>query len=435
MLRRLPQMVNRPFVRNVVAVVSGTAASQAIAMAFAPLLTRLYGPETYGLQGVFLTITGLLGTVSTLSYPMAIVLPQHDEEALAIAWLSLIVGVLMTTGITTVLIFYGDEVLGLLNAAEILNLIYLIPAALFLALIGDILVQWLIRKQAFAFLARIRVVTTLLTTTTKAGLGFVAPSALALIGTSVIGSLLTGLLILRNIGSLRRNDPAVHRSLGLVRTIYRIARQHWDFPLLRTPQTLINALSQSLPVMLLAAYSGPAAVGFYSIALLVLALPSGLIGTSVMQVFYPRITVAMHRGEDIQRLIARATAAMAALGAVPFLLVAVSGPMLFGAVFGAGWEAAGVYSQILSPWLFLQYANKPAVAAIPALNLQGGLLVYELFSTGSKILALYLGFKVFESEIAAILLFSLVGTIAYLWLIFWVIKQSRRVLCPRDTQL
>ncbi len=65
----------RAFVRNVMTVAMGTALSQAIAMAFSPLITRLYGPEAFGLQSVFVTVVGLVSTVAALGYPTAIVLP------------------------------------------------------------------------------------------------------------------------------------------------------------------------------------------------------------------------------------------------------------------------------------------------------------------------------------------------------------------------
>ncbi len=75
-------IAGRPFVRNVVTVASGSAASQAIVMAFSPLITRLYGPEAFGLQGVFTSVAGLLIVVAAMGYPTAIVLPRHDADAL-----------------------------------------------------------------------------------------------------------------------------------------------------------------------------------------------------------------------------------------------------------------------------------------------------------------------------------------------------------------
>jgi len=55
------------------------------------------------------------------------------------------------------------------------------------------------------------------------------------------------------------------------------------------------------------------------------------------------------------------------------------------------------------------------------------LLIYELFSTGTKILALWLGFVVFRNDVTAVALFSMFGVVAYLWLIFWVVRRSGKI--------
>jgi O-antigen/teichoic acid export membrane protein len=146
-----------------------------------------------------------------------------------------------------------------------------------------------------------------------------------------------------------------------------------------------------------------------------------------MQVFYPRVTEAIHNGEDARALVTKATLGLALTGAIPFAVIAIAGPALFGFVFGAEWHKAGTYAQWLSPWLFFQYINKPAVSAIPSLGLQGALLAYELFSTGSKVLALYVGYAAFKSDVAAVALYSVFGVVAYIWLILWVISRCGKL--------
>ena len=153
-------------------------------------------------------------------------------------------------------------------------------------------------------------------------------------------------------------------------------------------------------------------------------MPAALIGNSVSAVFYPRITQAVQAGENARLQIVRATASLAVTGALPFVLVLALGPWLFETVFGAAWRDAGAYAQWLAPWLFMQFINTPAVAAVPVLRLQHGLLFYELFSTGSKALALWLGFALFGNDLSAVALFSIVGVLAYAWLISWVVWRS-----------
>jgi O-antigen/teichoic acid export membrane protein len=411
----------------VATVASGAAVSQAIVMAFSPLITRLYGPEIYGLQGVFMSIAGVMGSVAAMNYPVAIVLPESDADAVGLARLSIYVGLVISLMVTALLYIFGTEILHLLNAAEIVDFIYLIPVFMFFSVLSMVSGQWLIRKKMFSLTAKVTSGQALVINAIKAGLGFIHPTAAALIVTTTSGVFLSAVMMF--FGMRKKQSCDVEKSNGSSPALspWQLAKRHRDFPLLRTPQVLLNSVSHSLPIIVLAAHFGPASAGFYTIASAVLGMPMVLIGSSVMQVFYPRINEAIHRGEDAKSLIIRATVGLALSGAVPFLIVILAGPTLFGFVFGNEWTVAGTYAQWLSIWIFFQYINKPAVAAIPALRIQQGLLIYELFSTGTKVLALYLGYIYFKSDVIAIALFSLLGAIAYMWLILWVIFHSGKL--------
>lgn len=426
-LKRLAEeTARRPFVRNVAAVASGTAATQAVSIAFSPFITRIYGPETYGVQGVFNSVAGILATVAGLSYPIAIVLPRSDADALGIARLSMYVSVAMAALTSLALYFFGTELLALMDAKSISALIYLLPVAMLISVFGAVTGQWGIREGAFVLAAKVSVAATFTIGMAKIVVGYLHPTAMVLVTANLVGSLFGAMLLLVGLRAMSAPGKAPPNPQAQP-SAWEIAKRHADFALMRTPQTLINAVSHSLPVMMLATYFGSASVGFYAIASSVLAVPAGLIGNSVMQVFYPRINEAIHNGEDAKRLIVRATRAMALTGALPFAIVMITGPMMFRLVFGAEWRTAGVYAQWLAPWLFFQYINKPAVSAIPGLRLQGGLLIYELFSTGTKLFALYLGYVVLGSDVAAIALFAVFGVLAYAWLIVWVIYRSGQI--------
>ncbi|MDA3876552.1 MAG: hypothetical protein PF483_05645 [Halothiobacillus sp.] len=73
---------------------------------------------------------------------------------------------------------------------------------------------------------------------------------------------------------------------------------------------------------------------------------------------------------------------------------------------------------------FFNFINKPSVAAVPVLGIQRGLLVYELFSTGGKVIAVMIGFYSYKSDLVAIALFSLIGTVTYAVIILWIIWKA-----------
>lgn len=421
-MRPVTAFLQRPFVRQVATVATGAAAAQGVTMAFAPVLTRLYGPEAFGLNGIFVSVAGVLGVAAALGYPAAVVLPAADGDAAGLVRLSLWVGLGTALAAGALLAAWGPELLALLRAESVAGFMWLLPLAMFAAAAQQVLSQWLVRRRAYGFSARAGVMASLGLNAAKAGLGAWQPSAGMLIGSHVaagaLGTLATWL-------AWRGREPAAAPGAPLA----ELARRHHDFALYRTPQNLINALSQSLPLLVLAAAFGSAAAGQYAIAIAVLGVPAVLVGNSVMAVFYPRISEAVARGEDARALVVQATRAMAFAGAWPFLLLVAAGPWLFEFAFGEGWRTAGVYAQWLAPWMFLQYLNIPAVSAVPALGLQRGLLVYELFSTGAKVAALWIGARWLGSDVGAVALFCAAGVVAYVLLIGWIVRaagQGRR---------
>src|SRR5699024_10764998 len=104
-------------------------------------------------------------------------------------------------------------------------------------------------------------------------------------------------------------------------SIKETAKQHYDFPLYRAPEELFSTLSQNLPILLLTSFFGPAAAGFYNIGRTVLSMPSRLIGKAIGDVFYPRISEAKNNGEDLNKLIKKATWSLVGVGIIPYGLV------------------------------------------------------------------------------------------------------------------
>ena len=88
MITKIASLSKSKFVRNVATVATGTAGAQAISIAFSPIITRLYGPDSFGLLGVFMALVAVLAPLAALTYPIAIVLPKEDSDARALGWLS-----------------------------------------------------------------------------------------------------------------------------------------------------------------------------------------------------------------------------------------------------------------------------------------------------------------------------------------------------------
>ena len=79
----------RPFVRNFLTMLGGSAMAKVITLAAAPVISRIFAPEVFGLAAIFTALIFLLTTVATLRYDQAIIVVREDAEARAIVRLTL----------------------------------------------------------------------------------------------------------------------------------------------------------------------------------------------------------------------------------------------------------------------------------------------------------------------------------------------------------
>lgn len=430
----LNRLLHSRIVRNVAVVASGMAAAQAITMAFAPLITRIYGPEAFGKLGTFMALVAVAIPLAALAYPIAIVLPRDDREALGLVRLSIIVSFVVALLVALVLWVGGDWLALTLGTQSITSYMLLIPVVMLFAAWMQIAQQWLIRKRHFGVIARSALAHSLILNIGKSGIGWLSPSGTVLIALATLGHMLHAALLVQ--GARRGYTTEVHNVVEQSSaSLKKVAHGYRDFPIYRAPQNVINAASQSLPVLMLSAFFGPIVAGFYTLANMVMGMPSTLLGKAVSDVFYPRITEAAHNGENLPRKILLATGILLVVGIVPFGLVVLFGHQLFILVFGEAWGMAGDYARWLAIFFLFNFINKPAVSAVPVLGIQRGLLVYELFSTAGKTLGLVAGFYWFGSSLWAVALFTVIGVIAYsammLWILFHAIQWSNNAKTGR----
>ncbi|BCD97017.1 lipopolysaccharide biosynthesis protein [Marinagarivorans cellulosilyticus] len=412
------------FVRNVALVMTGTAGAQALNMAFTPIITRLYGPEAFGVLGTFVAMLTIATPLAALNYPMAIVLPKRDMDAAALVKLSLFIALITSLVALILLFFFGHIIAKLFNLQSIEAYVLLMPLGMLLATTMALANEWVARKKLFKIKAQVTVMQALWLNLAKVGLGLFLPVAAVLIVLTVIANATYALMMYFKVKAVSQL-PALSSIGQATKPLAAIAKNHSDFAYYRTPQIFLNGVSQSLPVLMLAAFFGPAAAGFYSLGRTILGIPSTLLGQSVSSVFYPRFNESVQAGENSYSLLLKATLSLAVLGIVPFGLIILMGPWLFTLAFGDQWGDAGQYARWLALWTFFAFVNRPCIAAIPVLALQGYFLAFETVGLLMRGAALLVGFLVFNDPLIAVALFSCVNVLLYLMLAIATIISAK----------
>ncbi|MDM1695101.1 oligosaccharide flippase family protein [Thiopseudomonas alkaliphila] len=418
--KQLQKIWQNRLVKSVLVVASGTAGAQAIGMAFVPFITRTYGPEVYGTLGAFIALTGVLTTLAALAYPVAIVLPKSDSKAKALVKLSLLIAATISLLVFITLWLAGDWILPKVGAASLMGFMFFIPLVMFFTACQDISQQWLIRKKAFKGIANISIAHSIINYGSQTLAGLYAPLAGVLIGihsfSIAVRSLLTG-FVGRKLVNKEDADKV---------PLKQVAYEYRDFPMYRAPQVVLNAASQSLPVLMLATFFGPAAAGFYVLARTMLGIPSTLIATSVQNVFYPYFNETINNNENAFPLLFKATLILAAIGVWPTLIVFLFGGYIFGFVFGSGWEEAGCYAKWISFWVLSLLVSRPAISIIPIIKKQKWFLKYEIYSLFFKAIGVFIVFLTFEEPNGILFAasYSLFNFVLYVFLVAKVLIMT-----------
>lgn len=413
------------FARNVFTLASGAFISQLIVVLFSPVVTRLYGPEAFGVLGVFTSLTGIMIPIVALTYPMSIVLSDSDSEAKGVVILSLYIAATVSIMTGLILVLFGKDILIRVNMIELTPYMMLVPVFLFLSGCQQVGQQWVIRKKQYKSSAKVGIAQSLFVNSSKIGLGVNNPNAAALIILTTLGQFLSvGMLAYYSIKSSILN---ISNSNGESQDISLIllAKKYKEFPITRAPELLIFGLTQSLPVLVIGVLFGPVSVGFYVIGKRVLSIPTQIMGRAIGDVFYPRIVEAAQRKEETYILLKKTTISLALLGAIPFVLIVSLGPWLFGSVFGSEWTQAGVYARWMAIWTYSMFINNPSVQTLPVISEQRLLLIATSLSTIARIGGLVIGGYILNSDVIAVALFSIAGVLKDILLIALVFKKCK----------
>lgn len=400
----------------------GTALAQLLTVVFTPIITRLFPPDAYGVLGTFASVVTVITPLVGLSYPMAIVMARDEKEVKVLCFLSFVFTFLLAILVLLGVFQYEIQFQSYLGLDDVPLLPYLLPASIVFIGAAQVLRNLLIREKAFRSLAKVEVFNSIVNNLLRVVLGLFYPFAPALIGLYVFGFFVQGALykVVSGYSFAQQN----FRGPLLGGETFRCAVEYRDFALYRGPQGAINAVSQSLPVFALGMAFDQQAVGFYVLAKNILTAPLSLVGKSVSDVLYPRFSELVSTQGDVRSFILRVTSVLFLLAVPAFLAVVIFGREIFGFVFGAHWSQSGVYASWLSVWLLFGFINRPAVSAMAPLGLQKFFLKYELLSVALRLMALVLGVFVFANDVYTIAFFSIVGAVANLYLIFYVINHS-----------
>ena len=408
------------FARSVSVLAGGTAGGQAILVLAAPVLTRLYTPEDFGVFAIFAAMLAILGVLASLRYQLAIPLPGLDEDADQVLVLSLLVVVVMAVVAAVAVLLFREHASVALGIPSLASYLWLLPIGLLFVGSHQVGVYWAVRVKSFPVLAKVSITQSLATVGVQLA-GF-SLGPLALILGQVFGQALgSASLLIRAIGS------RMHLLARVTLTdILKAAKRYRRLPLYSTWAGLFNAASHQLPAVFFAVLFSPSAAGLYLVAHRVLAMPLNMVGGAIAHVFFSKASEA-HRNDALAPLVADVHDKLAHIGMPVALILVFAGPSLFSWVFGESWREAGQFAQWMAPWLYLMFVSSPLSTLFFVTETHGQELFFQALLLAARLLALLVG-AIHGDLLFAVALFAVASALCYLYLLVWIFRRSGNAL-------
>ena len=364
--------------RATLTLLTGSVLAHALPLLLGPVLTRLYTPADFGQYALLWAVATNLAVVACARYEFALPLEKTPRGAALLMALCtrLLLAVTAASTLLALVLLFGQG----------MALAWLLPVGVLAIGATQWLTLWATRAQRYGLMSAARLV--------QYGGGAVLQVLLGLFKMGPVG-LVVGPIV-AGLGAawlLARPAPqGGWRQMGRqpLQRLKAMAARHRDFPLYNTPHAFIGALQDTLALLLIAAWAGDAAAGFWALALRYLKAPATLLGGALSQALYPQLLQARSAAEA-RSLVRRSMLALALLATPLAAVLLLWGPDLFTWIFGAQWGDAGTLARGLALYIGLHFIASPLSVVTLAWRAQPWALRLSLIGQGVFFAGLGLG--------------------------------------------
>jgi O-antigen/teichoic acid export membrane protein len=384
-----------------------------------PVLSRFYSAESFGVLGTFLSIASILSSLATLQYGVALMLPKRDTEAANVFILGGLSVACITVIITIFLAIFPDLSLALTKAPENTFTLMLLPLYVLFNGTNQMLVGWSVRRSQFRQNSISQVVRSLTVNSVQIAAAPVLPFG----GTLATGAMLGEFGSSVNLGYVFwKTERRFFQRCFSTSWMKHLAKSYYDFPAFSTPQYLLNAVSQGLPILLLGHYFGIEVAGLYAFGIRLVQAPMNLLLTPLRQVLFQKLCEVQNQGIRIMPIYRKSTLGLLAVIILPMIAGIVFFPALFAFIFGENWRRAGEFGRWLLVWHAVGFCNVPSVLMGRILRMQRQMLLFDGATLGLRTIILVIG-GIYWNDMQSVAAFGVLGAVLNMLLIGWIWKR------------
>jgi O-antigen/teichoic acid export membrane protein len=414
------QIVEDPFWKNVATLFSGSAIAQALPILIFPFLTRIYSKEALGFYFVFVGIGMITQIIVSLQYELAILLPKDKKDSNAMVEMSFLLVFANSLILLFLIMLLSPLITPFIKQKEFISFIYWIPLSTFLLGVFNVISHYLNREILYKSIAIGKISKSILFSIVQLTLGFLGYLKAGLIAGLLAGQALSALYLFYCL--FKKTAFRFQWNWTLMKYLAKVYK---DMPLFNTTISFLSTLSNQLPVFFLSRYYGASASGDYGLANRVVLTPMELVGSSVGQVFFQEAAHLVNTKGNLHQLVKVTYLRLFKIAVIPFLLLLLFAPWLFSLFFSAEYVSSGQITQLLIPWLFLNFLNSPVSYLFDVLNKQRFMTILYSGYLMVRIAGLLIGYFVFQNIFITVAIYSAIGVLFNCFIIYYYLRISK----------
>lgn len=348
------KIIQSEFARNVLTLTSGTAFAQLIPLLLAPILSRIYSPEEFGRLALYLSIVQILGAISSGRYELAIMLPKDKKGGIQLTLLSVFITFLVSLLTLISVLIFSDNIALFLGDPKLSQWLFFVPLSVLLMGMFNALNYFNTREKEFKNIAKANVFKSMGGNITQLALG---------IAKFTSGGLIVGQVTSHFFGNVKMARTFLGNKDIIKNTkfieVKELAIRYIDFPKFSVWGIFFNTIAVNLTNFFVSYFYSLKDVGFYSYAFRYIGLPSTLIGNSIGQVFFQKLSEVRGDGSLAYEVFRNTFKKLAIIGFLIFCPTFFVIEYIFVWVFGEQWEIAGKFAKFLTPLFYVRFVFGP----------------------------------------------------------------------------
>lgn len=354
-MRIIKNIINNEYGKHLLTLFSGTGAAQLISILIYPIVSRLFLPENFGTLATVTQIASVSAVIASCKYEMNILLCKDDKSAINL--MAFIICLSACTLLLLYSIFYVfiDFLSNKLHDNTLQSIAPIPFISAFFIVIYQTFNEWCVRKKFFNNLSMNKIINSSSISICEFILGLykVFQSASLVMG-DMLGRMVSAYSCFM---SFMKKYKHLLKEISMM-DMKQNAKKACDCPKYLLPAQLLNTLGQALPVFMLGLFFNQTDVGYFSMAFMVVIIPTSVISIAFRDVFRQKAIEMINEGKDCRHLFISNFKILSVLSLIIFGILFIIAPELFSFILGKEWIESGYITRLLAPMIAVSFVTE-----------------------------------------------------------------------------